>query len=58
MPENILVTRVHELLNILKEKLRVAMIDYDIEDEEDYKKILVCNNGCWLIGEIANKVPE
>ena len=58
MPDKILATRVHELLNILKDKLRVAMIDYDIEDEDDYKKILVCNNGCWLIGEIANKVPE
>jgi hypothetical protein len=25
---------------------------------DDFKKIEVCNNGCWLIGEIANKLPE
>ena len=58
MPVEILEKRVQDLITVLKEKLKGALINYDIDDEDDYKKILVCNNGCWLLGEIAVKLPE
>lgn len=31
---------------------------YNFENEEDFNKILVCNNACWTIGEISNLLPE
>ena len=27
-------------------------------DEDEYTRVLVCNNACWAIGEIARKIPE
>lgn len=58
IPESALIKRVQDLIVILKEKVNVALVDFDIDDEEDQKKVLVCNNGTWLLGEIANKVPD
>lgn len=58
MPELVLAKKVKEIVGILLDKLQIAMTDVEMEREEDFKRILVCNNGCWLIGELANKCPD
>jgi hypothetical protein len=58
IPAYILERYVNEMIPILTEKLKTAMLTYDIDNENDYKKMQVCNNGCWTIGELAIKVPE
>ncbi len=57
VPSSVLSKRVDELIEILTAKLRCALEHFDIENENDVKRILVCNNACWAIGEIANAVP-
>jgi len=58
IPSQQLAKRTDELLVIFMETLRIAMSEYDIDKEEDYNRILVCNNGCWAIGEIALALPD
>ena len=58
IPSQQLSKRTDELLKIFMDTLKMAMSDYDIDREEDYNRILVCNNGCWAIGEIALALPE
>jgi hypothetical protein len=58
IPSQQLAKRTDELIKLLMEKLRIAMHDFDIDKEDDYNRILVCNNGCWAIGEIALALPE
>lgn len=58
IPDRVIRKRAEEIVILLKEKLRIAMYDFDMEKEDDFKRILVCNNGCWTIGELAQKVPE
>jgi Ni2+-binding GTPase involved in maturation of urease and hydrogenase len=42
-----------ELVELLNEKLKVAIIENDIEKDDDFNRVLVCNNSCWALGEIA-----
>lgn len=46
------------MIRILAGKLKDMSSLHQIEGEEDYDKILVCNNSAWTIGEIARRVPE
>jgi hypothetical protein len=57
IPDTLLRKKVHDFAPVLKEKLQIAMLDYDIDEEYEEKKILVCNNSCWLLGELASKFP-
>lgn len=47
-----------ELSKLLKEKIKVAIIDDELTTEEDFNRILVCNNSCWVLGELAQINPE
>jgi transportin-1 len=58
IPKSLLVKRGYEIVSILQERLKEAVKSYNMASEEDYSKILVCNNACWAIGEIAMKCPD
>jgi len=58
LPVPVLANKADELLDILQAKLKIAMADFNIDNEDDYQRILVCNNGCWAIGEIAGILPD
>lgn len=30
----------------------------DIDKQKDFVQIQICNNSCWVIGELARKTPE
>jgi hypothetical protein len=58
IPDHIIAKRIDDLINLLKEKLKVAIMEYEIEKEDDFNRILVCNNSCWALGELAQINPE
>lgn len=53
LPEHSIIKRIDELAKLLKEKIKVAIIDDEIASEDDFNRILVCNNSCWVLGELA-----
>ena len=53
LPESQIAKKIDELAKILKEKIKVAIIDDEITTEDDFNRILVCNNSCWVLGELA-----
>lgn len=50
--------RIDPLTKLLKEKIKVALIDDEITTEDDFNRILVCNNSAWVLGELAQINPE
>lgn len=47
-----------DLILTLKEKVKFAQKIQDLDNDDDYKKIQICNNACWALGEIAKLDPE
>ena len=58
MPKSLLDKHGQELLLILKDKMKKAVMDIKNDDSEELKTMQVCNNSCWVIGEIARVVPD
>ena len=27
-------------------------------DEEQFNRVMICNNACWLLGELAMRIPQ
>jgi hypothetical protein len=27
-------------------------------DEEEFNRVMICNNACWLMGELAMRIPQ
>lgn len=27
-------------------------------DEEQFNRVMICNNACWLMGELAMRIPQ
>lgn len=52
-PQRKVVSKLEELVQLLRELLTIASINGEIEKEEDFNKLLVCNNSCWAIGELS-----
>jgi len=58
IPTKALEKRADELLSIMIDKVKYAQGKIDPEINSHMKRILVCNNACWAIGEMANLVPD
>ncbi len=58
IPNITLSKRAPELLDIMIDKLKYAQIQINPSNPSDLKRIMVCNNACWAIGEMANLVPD
>lgn len=49
--------RMNTVVETLALIIKKASALKDFNDEEELKKLLVCNNACWAVGEIANISP-
>ena len=58
IPNALIIKRGKDLVRILQEKLKDAGSYFQIDSEKSFDMILVCNNACWAIGDIAGRVPE
>eukprot|EP00347_Sterkiella_histriomuscorum_P015989 403354925 len=58
MPDHVVAKRLDELVFLLQDKLKVAMIQQELEQEEDFNRVLVCNNSCWALGELTQNHKE
>jgi hypothetical protein len=58
IPPKVLAKNISQIVEVMMEKLRLAMCDYDLDREDDFKKILICNNVCWVIGELSLRLPH
>jgi len=49
-----------QILGLLCERLKslVQAGSLRFENQDDYDVVLVCNNACWTIGEIARRIPD
>lgn len=58
IPNSLIMKRGKDLVKILQEKLKDAGSFFSVDNDFSYDKILVCNNACWAIGDIAVRVPD
>jgi hypothetical protein len=47
-----------KIIKILIEKLNEVGPYMSMQREDDQDIVLVCNNSCWAIGEIARRIPD
>lgn len=50
--------RCHDIVLLLNQKLKEAVKFDNVDNEDDFNRVLVCNNASWTIGELAIKMPE
>lgn len=58
IPDIALSKRADEIINVMIDKLKFAKVEINPNNPADLKRIMVCNNACWAIGEMANLVPD
>lgn len=65
MPTHLVERRGREIVSLLLSKLSMQVnappfvkYQYKITSELDSNRILLCNNACWGIGEVAQRAPE
>ena len=59
VPVQLIRKKSHQLVQLLKEKLKDSCKYYQFEnDDDDFNSIMVCNNACWTLGELSAKAPE
>ena len=49
---------VQEIVAVIKKKIQLAIQEYDHKSPLCPKLVQICNNGCWVLAELAFKAPE
>lgn len=58
IPKSIIEMEGAKIVSLLTDKLKESAETQRMLEAEDFDKILVYNNACWVIGEIVQKIPQ
>jgi hypothetical protein len=58
IPNHVIKNRCNDLIILLTLKLKQVGNITNLDNEDDFNKVLVCNNACWAIGEISFKYAD